>query len=284
MVRIRREFVSAGRTFRLRDEEDEDVQVVEPPAKSPKKGSGTRGGKKRKQTTRTREQSGEPSVEHQTEEHLVSGSEEELEQPTNANASVMKSPRKGKKTTKWKRKSPRTRSGVQDTMPTAQRSGEKKHPANKQPKTQTAEQPTPLPKFIDDDARDRKSATKFCSSNSEVISLFEDLRQHIILLEDGLMMTMSSEQQATFIEKRNLLVPPTPQDNENAHQKEPRSEPTTETTPEYRASSSQPQDKGKAPAIEEETDDDDDEDTEEEEDPAQFRLARRRPGSSKITI
>ena len=31
--------------------------------------------------------------EHQTEEHLVSDSEEELEQPTNADASVTKSPR-----------------------------------------------------------------------------------------------------------------------------------------------------------------------------------------------
>ena len=79
-------------------------------------------------------------------------------------------------------------------------------------------------------------------------------------------------------------MPPIPQENENAHRKEPRTVPTTETTPEYHASSFQPQDKGKAPATEKETDDDDDDDTEEEEDPAQFRLARRRPGSSKITI
>ena len=125
------------------------------------------------------------------------------------------------------------------------------------------------------------------SSNLEVISLLDDLKQHILLLEDGLMMTMTSDQQATFVAKRNLLVPPIPPENENAHRKEPRTEPTTETTPEYRASSSQPQDKGKAPATEEETeeddDDDEDEDTEEE-DLAQFRLVRRRSGSSKITI
>ena len=101
------------------------------------------------------------------------------------------------------------------------------------------------------------------------------------------MMTMSSELQATFIDKKNLLVPPIPQEDENVHQKEPRIEPTeqtphTESTPEVRASSSQPQDKGKAPENE---DNDDDEETEEEEmDPAQFRLARRRPGSSKIII
>ena len=103
-------------------------------------------------------------------------------------------------------------------------------------------------------------------------------------------MTITSEQQTTFIAKRNLLVPPILQENENAHQKKLRTEPTTETTPEYRASNSQPQNKGKAPATEEETeendddDDDDDEDTEEEENPAQFRLARRRSGSSKITF
>ncbi|XP_027157536.1 uncharacterized protein LOC113759170, partial [Coffea eugenioides] len=103
----------------------------------------------------------------------------------------------------------------------------------------------------------------------EVISLLEDLKQHILLLEDGLMMTMSLGQQATFIDKRNLLVPLIPEDNENVHQKEPRTEPTeqiprTETTPEARASSSQPQDKGKAPITEEEIEEDDEE-TEEEE-------------------
>nr|XP_027101088.1 nucleolar and coiled-body phosphoprotein 1-like [Coffea arabica] len=85
--------------------------------------------------------------------------------------------------------------------------------------------------------------------------------------------------------KMNLLVPPIPETNEAAHQKEPRTEPTRpttgdETTP---ASSSQPKDKGKAP-VTEEASEDSDEETEEEEDPAQYRLARRRPGSSKITI
>nr|XP_027075964.1 nucleolar and coiled-body phosphoprotein 1-like [Coffea arabica] len=84
---------------------------------------------------------------------------------------------------------------------------------------------------------------------------------------------------------KNLLVPPIPKTNETAHQKEPRSEPTrpttgNETTP---ASSSQPKDKGKAP-VTEEAFEDDDEETEEEEDPEQYRLTRRRPGSSKITI
>ena len=117
----------------------------------------------------------------------------------------------------------------------------------------------------------RKSASKFPSSNLEVITLLEDLKQHILLLEDGLMMTMTFDQQATFVVKKNLLVPPIPPENENTHRKEPRTEPTTEATPEYRASSSQPQDKGKAPVIKEETEEEDDvnedEDTEEE-DPA----------------
>nr|XP_027090373.1 nucleolar and coiled-body phosphoprotein 1-like [Coffea arabica] len=102
---------------------------------------------------------------------------------------------------------------------------------------------------------------------------------------NGLMMTMTPAPQSSFIEKRNLLVPPIPENNANVHGKEPRPEPTgtatgTETTP---ASSSQPKDKGKAPATEEAYEDDDEE-TEEEEDPEQCRLARRRPGSSKITI
>ncbi|XP_027166245.1 nucleolar and coiled-body phosphoprotein 1-like [Coffea eugenioides] len=131
----------------------------------------------------------------------------------------------------------------------------------------------------------RKSASKSFSSNSEVISLLEDLKQHVMLLEDGLMMTITSAQQSSFLEKRNLLMPPIPETNETAHQKEPRSEPTgpttgNETTP---ASSSQPKDKGKAP-VTEEAYEDDDEETEEEEDPEQYRLTRRRPGSSKITI
>ena len=56
----------------------------------------------------------------------------------------------------------------------------------------------------------RRSASMHTSSNLEVISLLEDLKQHILLLEDGLMMTMTSDQQATFVAKRNLLVPPIP--------------------------------------------------------------------------
>ena len=64
MVRIRGELVSAGRTFKFRDEEDEDVQVVEPSIKSPKKKTGHRGGKT-KQSARKRQnaQTREPSVE-----------------------------------------------------------------------------------------------------------------------------------------------------------------------------------------------------------------------------
>ena len=105
------------------------------------------------------------------------------------------------------------------------------------------------------------------------------------------MMTISPEQQATFINKRNLLVPPVPQEDENVHQKESQTKSTPvpqdkgsqlESTLEVLVSSSQPQDKGKAPITE--ASDDDDDETEEEMDPAQFRLARRRPGSSKITI
>ena len=59
----------------------------------------------------------------------------------------------------------------------------------------------------------------------------------------------------------------------------------TEATPKAHASSSQLKDKCKAPVTEESTEEDD-EATEDEDqvDPEQFRLTRRRPGSSKITI
>ena len=84
-------------------------------------------------------------------------------------------------------------------------------------------------------------------------------------------------------------MPHVSQEDENMHQKEFRTEPIdpqdkgpqTEFTHEVHASGSQPQDKGKAPATEA---NDDYEETEEEIYPAQFRLARKRPGSTKITI
>nr|XP_027077108.1 DNA ligase 1-like [Coffea arabica] len=321
MVRIRGGSVSAERTFKFLDEEDEDVQVIEPSIKSPKKkienrGRKTRQSAKKKQYTQTRELSAEPSDEQmkelQSEGHPISGNEEELEQPTNVDVTTMKSLRKGKMTAKRKsiaqlkgrqtadpsrkqqdaeknteeqqtdepstRKSPRTRFGVQGAAPTTQRSGKRKHPENEQPGTQTTVEPTPLPKFIDDEARER----------FEWISQKSFITQRTIIPYEfhGLMMTMTSDEQATFVVKRNLLVPLILSENENAHRKELRTEPTTEATPEYRASSSQPQDKRKAPATEEETEEDDDDENEDndEEDPAQFRLTRRRLGSSKITI
>mgnify|MGYP004719311009 CR=1 FL=1 len=86
-------------------------------------------------------------------------------------------------------------------------------------------------------------------------------------------------------------MPPVPQEDENVHQKEFQTkstpvpqdkEPQPKSTPEIHTSSSQPQDKDKTPATE--ASDEDDEETKEKVDPAQFRLARRRTGSSKITI
>ena len=81
---------------------------------------------------------------------------------------------------------------------------------------------------------------------------------------------------------------PVPQEKELAYEKEPQTE-SIPPTVEVHASSSQPtphdpstSDKGKAPATE--ASDEDDEETEDEVDPTQFRLARRRPGTSKITI
>ena len=95
----------------------------------------------------------------------------------------------------------------------------------------------------------RKSSTQPTSSNHEVVSLLEELKQHILLLEDGLMVTMPSEQQATFLDKRNLFMPRVLQNDEHVHQKEPHTEstpvpqdkmPQTESTPEVHVSSSQP--------------------------------------------
>ena len=103
--------MNAGHSFKLRDEEDEDVQVVEPSIKSPKKKSRNRGGKmkqsaRKKQNVQTREPSAEPSdeqmEEQQSEGHLVSDNEEEPVKPTNADVTVTKSPRKGKRTAKRK--------------------------------------------------------------------------------------------------------------------------------------------------------------------------------------
>nr|XP_027109232.1 glutamic acid-rich protein-like [Coffea arabica] len=172
-----------------------------PPNQSRKR-TGTRCGKtkqsaKKKQNVQTGEPSVEQIEEHHTEEHPVSDSEEELEHPTNAGASVTKS-----LTNVTESHSKR------EKVPTDQRSGKRKRSAKEQPEAQTAEEPVPLPKFIDDDGR------------------------------------------------RGL-----------------------------KGSRRKPLDNGKAPATEEETEEDDDEDTEEEEvDPDQFRLTRRRSGSSKITI
>ena len=85
-----------------------------PPNQSRKR-TGTRCGKtkqsaKKKQNVQTGEPSVEQMEEHQTEEHPVSDSEEELEQPINADASVTKSHRivteshnkKGKRSAKRK--------------------------------------------------------------------------------------------------------------------------------------------------------------------------------------
>ena len=63
---------------------------------------------------------------------------------------------KGQQTTEPStKKSPRIRAGGQTDVQTAQHSGKRKRTANVQPEAQIEEEPTPMPKFIDDDARDR---------------------------------------------------------------------------------------------------------------------------------
>ncbi|XP_027178010.1 nucleolar and coiled-body phosphoprotein 1-like [Coffea eugenioides] len=333
MVKIRGGSTSAGRSFRLRDE---DIEIVEPFTKAPKKKIVTQGGKA-KQTTQRKlvSQTAEPSdeqMEEQNSEGNTVGGNEEPEQATQNDETVTRSSGKRKRTAKRKstpqskkkqsadpsvdqqnegniaenqqtpepstRKSPRTRTETQNVGASATQTSKGKR-SRKDPETVAESRrknfhETPVTPRTSHDQSDyvspftihpRKSASKSFASNSEVISLLEDLKQHVLLIEDGLMMTMTPAQQFSFMEKRNLLVPPIPENNENAHQKEPRLEPTgpttdTEATP---ASSSRPKDKGKAPATVEAYEEDDEE-TEEEEDPEQFLLARRRPGSSKITI
>nr|XP_027083557.1 nucleolar protein dao-5-like [Coffea arabica] len=294
---------SVGRSFRLRDE---DIEILEPPPVAPKKKTITRSGKvkqtaQRKLDIQTAESSDEQLDGQNSEENIV-GRNEEPEQADQGDKTVTRSSAKRKRSAKRKstpqskkkqsadptddqqneenttgskktpepstRKSPRTRSEAQNVEASATQTPSKKR-SGKDPVSQPVEEPTPLPKFIDDEARDR----------FELVSQKGFITQRLIIPYEFRKLDLES------VVKLNLLVPPIPETNEAAHQKEPRTEPTRpttgdETTP---ASSSQPKDKGKAP-VTEEASEDSDEETEEEEDPAQYRLARRRPGSSKITI
>ena len=100
IVRIRGGSVSAGCTtrFKLRDE---DIDIVESSTtKFPKRGTKKYGGKEKGSAQKKHSEKQQTTSVEQTEEQLtalplVSNSEEELEQPTNVDASVMKSPRKG---------------------------------------------------------------------------------------------------------------------------------------------------------------------------------------------
>ncbi|XP_027150377.1 histone H3.v1-like [Coffea eugenioides] len=293
MVRIRGGSTSVGRSFRLRDE---DIEIVEPSTKSPKKKIVTRGDKA-KQTAQRKlvSQTAEPSdeqMEEQISEGNTIGGNEEPEQATQNDEIVTRSSGKRKRTAKRKstpqskkkqsadpsvdqqnegniaenqqtpepstRKSPRTRTEAQNVGASGTQTSKGKR-SGKDPETVAESRrknfhETPVTPRTPRDQSDyvspftihpRKSASKSFTSNSEVISLLEDLKQHVLLIEDGLMMTMTPAQQSSFIENRNLLVPPIPENNANVHGKEPRLEPTgpttgTETTP---ASSSQPKDK-----------------------------------------
>ena len=92
-----------------------------------------------KGTAQTEErQTADPSVE-QIEEQQIAEQNVENQQATETST----------------RKSPRTRSGGKANVHDTPRSGKSKRTAREQPETQIAEEPTPLPKFIDDDGRER---------------------------------------------------------------------------------------------------------------------------------
>nr|XP_027062892.1 proteoglycan 4-like [Coffea arabica] len=292
MVRIRGGSTSAGRSFRLRDE---DIEILEPPPVAPKKKIATRGCKvketaQRKLNIPTAESSDEQLEGQNSEENIVGGNEE-AEQTVQGDKAVTRSSAKRKRSAKRKstpqskkkqsadpsndqqnegnttgsqktpepstRKSPRTRTEAQNIEASATQTSNRKR-SGKDPVSQpetvaesrrknfheipvTPRTPRDQSGFVSPfTIHPRKSASRSFASNSEVISLLEDLKQHVLLIEE------------------------VPESNVN----EPRTEPTgpttsTETTP---ASSSQPKDKGKAPATEE-SDEDSDEETEEEEDP-----------------
>nr|XP_027071792.1 nucleolar protein dao-5-like [Coffea arabica] len=291
MVRVRGGSTSAGRSFRLRDE---DIEVVEPPPVAPKKKIVTRGDKvkqtaQRKLVTPTAESSDE-QIEGQNSEGNIAGGNEEPEQVTQGDETVTRSSAKRKRTAKRKStphsKKKQSADPSDDQQNVGNTTGSQQTPepsTRKSPRTRTEAQNVGASAT---QTSNRKRSGKNPVSQPETVAESRKKNFH-----ETLVTPRTPRDQSDFVSpftihprksaSRNLLVPPIPESNVN----EPRTEPTgpttgAETTP---ASSSQPKDKGKAPATEE-SDEDSDEETEEEEDPAQYRLARRRPGSSKITI
>nr|XP_027088620.1 nucleolar and coiled-body phosphoprotein 1-like [Coffea arabica] len=232
--RIRGGSTSAGRSFRLRDE---DIEIVEPSTKAPKKKIVTRGGKV-KQTAQSKRVSptAEPSdeqMEEQNSEGNTVGGNEVPERAIQDDETDTRSSGKRKRTAK--RKSTPQSKKKQPADPSDNQQNEGNIAENQQtPEPSTRKSP-----------RTRTEAQNVGSS-------------------------------ATQTSKRK---------RSGKDLKESRPEPTGPTTgtEAIPASSSQPKNKGKAPATVEAYEEDDEE-TEEEVDPEQFRLARRRPGSSKITI
>nr|XP_027096003.1 protein IWS1 homolog [Coffea arabica] len=258
MVRIRGGSTGVGRSFRLRDE---DIEIVEPSAKVSKKKTTNRGGKVKQTAQKNRDApTVEPSNEQMEEHHS-----EEMEEPTHAEVIVSKSSGKRKRS---------AQKGSTDQS-NAEKNAEVQHTpepsTRKSPRTRLEVQSTEL--SAKQTAKRKRSGKKPVTQPAK----------------EPFPLPKFINDESTFIEKRNLLVPPIPEFNESTHKKEPRPQPTehtpgTKATPEAHASSSQPKDKGKAPVTVETTEDDDDDETEDEVDPEQFRLTRRRSGSLKITI
>ncbi|XP_027173728.1 nucleolar and coiled-body phosphoprotein 1-like [Coffea eugenioides] len=300
MVRIRGGSTSAGRSFRLRDE---NIKFVKPSTKAPKKKIVTRGGKVKQTAQRKRvSPTAEPSDEQMEEQN----SKENTNERNIAENQQTPEP--------FTKKSPRTRTEAQNIGSSATQTSKRKRSA-KDPLSQ------PFLLKISTDSRRKLSYGKFLTP---IFAHFE-----IPFSEKSPKDSASTVFSKAYFERKNLrffdghwcyketvaesrrknfhetpVTPRTPRDQSDYvspftihprksaskslssnSEKEPRPEPTgpttgTEATP---ASSSQPKDKGKAPATEEAYEEDDEE-TEEEVAPEQFRLARRRPGSSKITI
>ncbi|XP_027169485.1 high mobility group protein B2-like [Coffea eugenioides] len=190
--------------------------------------------------------------EHQSEGHPGSGNEEELEQSTNVDVTTTKSPRKGKRTAK--RKSIAQPKGRQTADPSWKQQDSEKNAEEQQTNEPSTRKSPRTRSGVQGAAPTAQRSGKRKHPNNQGPKL---LLNQLSCLSSS-MMKPGRGLNGSRRKVSSLKGPSFPTNS----------------------------DKGKTPATEEETEEDDndeDEDTEEE-DPAQFRLVRRRSGSSKITI
>ncbi|XP_071920638.1 uncharacterized protein [Coffea arabica] len=141
---------SAGRSFKLRDE---DIEIVDPPPVASKRKKVTRRGIVKETAQRKlvipSPESSDEQMERQISEGNIAGGIEEPEQATQENITESQPTPEPPV-----RKSPRTRTETQNAGASGTQTS-KGTRSGKNPVSQPAPEPIPLPKFIDDEARDR---------------------------------------------------------------------------------------------------------------------------------